>query len=355
MSALLSHSRLSLPAQGTITVNSQRMSSLILPSTATKVVGISSSAASLRALLPPLRATYTNEADNLYKGLPLQEGLINKRLMEKQMKKENKEFMSAMKLAENDTEKEILFRRESRTPPTNNEELVEYFLNTMAEDMEFEVSRKRPMLDGSFFRHMDNIIGALRFSPEGEKDEDGLAELEGLRQYLVQACQVVDQAVSKVSSAKDRITKLLTSRDKKELILQMAENNEIDHAFMIALTQNIQDARAAEQEDAAKFMEKVQQACAKYYVAPTSSAAPLVPPSGASAAGGPAAQAAGALELNVADIAAAARQRAAERATANGIIIPGVMPTAPSSMPGRNASPPSKGPGGGSGLIIPGR
>lgn len=257
-----------------------------------------------------------------------------------------------MKLAEDDTEKEMLFRRESRTPPTTNEELVEYFLNTMQEDMEYEVSRKRPMLDGNFFRHMDSVIGTLRFSPDGEKDEDGLAEMEGLRQYLVQACQVVDQAVAKVSSAKDRITKLLTSRDKKELILQMAENNEIDHAFMIALTQNIQAARTAEQEDAAKFMEKVQQACAKYYVAPASSAS-AAPSPPAPLAGGPAAQAAGASEFNVADITAAAKQRAAERATANGIIIPGVMPTAPSSMPGRKTPPPAS-PGGG-GLILPGR
>lgn len=70
-------------------------------------------------------ATYNNEAENLYKGIPLSEGLINKRLTEKQMSKENKEFVSAMKLAEDESEKELLLRRETRTAPTNNEEIVE--------------------------------------------------------------------------------------------------------------------------------------------------------------------------------------------------------------------------------------
>ena len=95
------------------------------------------------------------------------------------------------------------------------------------------------MLDEGFFRHLDTLVGALRFSTGEDQDEDGLAELEGLRDYLTQAVKLVDQAVTKVSSAKDKVTRLLSSRDKKELILQMAENNEIDHAFMIALDSNI--------------------------------------------------------------------------------------------------------------------
>ncbi len=54
------------------------------------------------------------------------------------------------------------------------------------------------------FRHLDSVVGSLRFNPEGERDEETLAEMEGLRQYLTQATQVVDQAVAKVSSAKER-------------------------------------------------------------------------------------------------------------------------------------------------------
>lgn len=40
--------------------------------------------------------------------------------------------------------------------------------------------------------------------------------------------QVIDNAVIKTASAVDRMKKLLTSRDKKATILEMAEANEID-------------------------------------------------------------------------------------------------------------------------------
>lgn len=40
----------------------------------------------------------------------------------------------------------------SRRVPGSDEELVEFFLNTMAEDLEFEVARFRPRLTESFFR-----------------------------------------------------------------------------------------------------------------------------------------------------------------------------------------------------------
>jgi hypothetical protein len=76
------------------------------------------------------------------------------------------------------------------------------------------------------------------------------------------------QTVSSTSSAVDRMKKLLSAPDKKATILEMAAANEIDQALMDLLTQNIDAARAAEQEDAAKFMEKVKQAAAKYLVTP---------------------------------------------------------------------------------------
>lgn len=40
--------------------------------------------------------------------------------------------------------------------------------------------------------------------------------------------QVIDNAVTNTASAVDRMKKLLTSRDKKATILEMAEANEID-------------------------------------------------------------------------------------------------------------------------------
>lgn len=36
--------------------------------------------------------------------------------------------------------------------PETDEELVEYFLNTVADDLEYEVARYRPRLTAAFFR-----------------------------------------------------------------------------------------------------------------------------------------------------------------------------------------------------------
>lgn len=62
--------------------------------------------------------------------------------------------------------KEKIMRREARGAATSPEEVVEYFLNTVEEDMEFEVARNMPKLNAAFFKHVDNAIGALRFSGE---------------------------------------------------------------------------------------------------------------------------------------------------------------------------------------------
>jgi hypothetical protein len=56
------------------------------------------------------------------------------------------------------------------------------------------------------YRHLDGVIGHLRFSGD-TSDEDSserLVELEALRDYLLVSCAAIDQAVVKMSSAKDR-------------------------------------------------------------------------------------------------------------------------------------------------------
>ena len=52
--------------------------------------------------------------------------------------------------------------------------------------------------------------------------------------------QSVDQFISKTATAKERVAKLLSSREKKETILEMAASNEINQGLMDLLTQNIQ-------------------------------------------------------------------------------------------------------------------
>jgi hypothetical protein len=60
-----------------------------------------------------------------------------------------------------------------------------------------------------------------RFAPK--PDEERLAELEALRQYLEEAKEAVDVAVASNISAVERMKKLLTAPDKKEMIREMAE------------------------------------------------------------------------------------------------------------------------------------
>jgi len=89
------------------------------------------------------------------------------------------------------------------------------------------------------------------------KSQERLAELELLRQYLEEATEAVDKAVACTSTAVERVKKLLTAPDKKAMIIEMAEANEIDVPLMDLLQQNIEGAKAAGQAEAAAFMEKV--------------------------------------------------------------------------------------------------
>lgn len=130
--------------------------------------------------------------------------------------------------------------------------------------LQFEVARCRPQLTAEFFKQLDNLVGQERFAPK--PDEERLAELETLRQYLEEAREAVDKAVQANISAVDRMKKLLSAPDKKAMILEMAEANEIDVALLDLLQSNIEAARAAGQDQAVQFMEKVKNAAAKFLV-----------------------------------------------------------------------------------------
>ncbi|MEW5313655.1 MAG: hypothetical protein WDW38_005203 [Sanguina aurantia] len=191
-------------------------------------------------------------------------GHIQRRMTAKQMQT-NTEFAASMRSAKDDVRREVLARRELRSPPSGDHEtLIEYFLSTNSDDMDFEIARCRPLVTDVFFKDLDTILGRTRFS--SKPDEEKIAELEALRQYLSEAIVVIDNAVTNTASAVDRMKKLLTSRDKKATILEMAEANEIDQALVELLQQNIVAARNAEQEDAAKFMEKVLVATSRHFI-----------------------------------------------------------------------------------------
>ena len=67
------------------------------------------------------------------------------------------------------------------------------------------------------------IVTSMQERFAAKPDEERLAELDMLRQYLDEAKQAVDIAVASNISAVERMKKLLTAPDKKEMIRLMAE------------------------------------------------------------------------------------------------------------------------------------
>lgn len=192
-----------------------------------------------------------------------QEGIIERRMMQKRIETD-KEFKKQMEEFAAKKREELIAKREARALPTRMEDLVEYFLDTEAPEMEFEVARCRPMLEKPFFAHLDKVIGIERFATV--PNEDRLAELETLRDYIKEAVEAIDKAAASVSAPADRLKKLLVSKDKKQTILDMAGNNEIDIGLIELLEQNIGGAQASGQKEAAEFMTKILQACKRYVI-----------------------------------------------------------------------------------------
>jgi len=190
-------------------------------------------------------------------------GLIDRKLMGQRIDTDQEAqstISNFIALQKEETQK----RRDSRTPPEDPHDLVEYFLDSDSADMEFEVARCRPLLNKDFFGVLDKLVGVQRFS--SAPDEDRLAELETLRDYLNEAVAAVDKATAAVAAAPERLKKLLASKDKKAILLEMAGAGEIDQALMDLMEQNIEGAEAAGQKEAAEFMTKVRQAAGRYLI-----------------------------------------------------------------------------------------
>ncbi|XP_020585647.1 uncharacterized protein LOC110028230 [Phalaenopsis equestris] len=81
-------------------------------------------------------------------------------------------------------------RREARMPPENKEGLVEYFLETEARDIEFEIARLRPRLTKDFFEHVRIELAKLRFAVARTKEmEDRVIELEAMQKVLLEGTE----------------------------------------------------------------------------------------------------------------------------------------------------------------------
>ena len=63
----------------------------------------------------------------------------------------------------------------------------------------------------------------------------------------------------------ERLKKLLESKDKRAMILEMVDKDELDLNLMALLKTNINTAKQqGGQDDAVAFMEKIYTACAKF-------------------------------------------------------------------------------------------
>ncbi|KAI3813025.1 hypothetical protein L1987_17738 [Smallanthus sonchifolius] len=156
--------------------------------------------------------------------------------------------------------------RESRRVPDTQEQLVEYFLDTEAQELEFEIARMRPKLTDDFFAHLKFELGQLRFAVQKTEDmEDRVIELEALQKALLEGIEAYDKLQANIVKARDNLNKIFTSKDVKATLLEMVEKNEINKSLLALLDENIASARRSNQIQAAEYMEKVRGAVRKYY------------------------------------------------------------------------------------------
>ncbi|CAI9093793.1 OLC1v1029371C1 [Oldenlandia corymbosa var. corymbosa] len=139
--------------------------------------------------------------------------------------------------------------RDSRGVPNTPAELVEYFLNTEAQEIEFEIARLRPKLNDEFFAHIKLELGKIKFAVTRTQDmEDRLAELELLEKALQEGTEAYDKMQAELVTAKKSLAKILTSQDIKKTLLEMVELNELNRSLLTLLDENIAGAQRANQE-----------------------------------------------------------------------------------------------------------
>ena len=177
---------------------------------------------------------------------------------------ENEEMAERVEAERQKAREELMAKRAARDPPTAARALVEYFLETETEELEYEVARTRPSLTDDFFREVDAEVGSARFAKT--PNEDRVAELEMLRDFLKQAVAAFDAQAAALAAPAERMRKLLTAKDKRATLLEMASANEIDKELIALLDTNAKAAKSAGQEEAAEFLGKVRDAARKFLI-----------------------------------------------------------------------------------------
>ena len=182
--------------------------------------------------------------------------LIDKKLRARELELEKKQEEEQKEEYEKARE-ELEAAREARVQPTTHAELVAYFFDTEFNEMEYEIVKQRPKLTDAFFAHLIEVKAA-------ETDEEERGKLDALYTVTSEFVGFVDQTTRAMLSPLERLTKLLNAPDKRAMILEMVDKDELDLNLMALLKTNINTARQGGAEDAAVFMEKIYKAAAKF-------------------------------------------------------------------------------------------
>ena len=183
--------------------------------------------------------------------------LIDKKLRARELELEKKEDEERQEEYEKARE-ELEAAREARIQPTTHAELVAYFFDTEFNEMEYEIVKQRPKLTDEFFAYLIEARNAA------SADEEEQGKLDALYKVTSEFVGFVDQTTRAMLSPLERLTKLLNAPDKRAMILEMVDKDELDLNLMALLKTNINTARQGGAEDAAVFMEKIYKAAAKF-------------------------------------------------------------------------------------------
>ena len=183
--------------------------------------------------------------------------LIDKKMRQREIALEKAEEEEAQKEYEKARE-ELEAARDARVQPTSHDELVTYFFETEFNEMEYEIVKQRPLLTDEFFEYLK-----ARAATEADEEEKG--KLDALYTVTSDFVGFVDMTTRAMTSPVERLKKLLESKDKRAMILEMVDKDELDLNLMALLKTNINTARQqGGQDDAVAFMEKIYAACAKF-------------------------------------------------------------------------------------------
>ncbi len=149
------------------------------------------------------------------------------------------EVNAAMGLGETITREDLLNRLQAAQSDEEWEELV---------------AAGRPLLDYAFFQHLTAQI-------EAAPDADGAAELKSLRSRILDTTARQDEKTrAAMKEAADLLTTILQSEDPQAAIRQNSE--QINSAFLMVLTANMQQAQTENREDLGQRLQQVYDAAA---------------------------------------------------------------------------------------------